>query len=79
MIKNSFYFILLVMNNKWMILQCRKCESVICIEESKRTKLKDLDCPYCWEENYQNRLIIWERKKHIHDIDDLIKKSKEEE
>jgi len=59
-----------------MQIQCRKCESVYVIDETKWTKLRYLDCPKCWEENYKLWTIIWEHKKPLHDIDDLIKLSK---
>ena len=58
---------------KWMTLECRKCESVICIDETKRRRLKNLCCPECWEESYYNWIIIWDRKKPVHDIDRLLK------
>lgn len=62
-----------------MQIQCRKCEAVYVIDETKRTKLKKLDCPNCWEEYYGNWTIIWENKRPIHKIEELIKLSKVEE
>jgi len=61
-----------------MVIKCKKCWKVLWINEKKRLKLKDLDCPECWEESYENRIIIWHSKdKAPHNIDKLLKDQKD--
>jgi len=48
--------------------------SVLWINEKKWKKLKDLNCPECGEECYENWILIWESdEKAPHNIDKLIK------
>ena len=60
---------------KFMIIQCRKCRDIIVIGPTDWYKLGDYDCKFCWEENYENLMIIgWTNNKSlVLDLDEEIK------
>jgi hypothetical protein len=63
-----------------MIIQCRKCWEVLWIDSKKQKKIKELDCPECWEESFENWIIIGDdNKKPLHNIDKLLKAQEENE
>ena len=65
------------MSTMWLVLECRKCQSSICIHPDNYWVMMDLDCPECGEESYRNWIVSWQ-SPNIQDIDKLIEKSKSE-
>ena len=49
------------MKNDEVVIECRKCERFLFIEEITKEKFQEImemDCPYCGEEGHRNWILV---------------------
>lgn len=58
-----------------MMVQCKFCNHVLAFDARDWKLLGKMECPWCWEDEYNKWSIIWESdEKPPHDLHDIIKK-----